>query len=57
MEDILDWSAAEHEDSKHGVTEAAILAWPVVHWHFISAVEQPELERAETRQGSYHKLC
>ena len=48
----LAWSAGLHLLDTQEVTDFAMAAWPVVHWHFTSETPQPDSGMAATRQGT-----
>jgi hypothetical protein len=49
---ILAKSSAEHRAGAHDSRDFWMESRPVVHWHFVSASEQPEPWTAEAKQGS-----
>lgn len=49
---VLAMSSVEHLDGTHAVREAVMEAAPVVHWHFVSVMVQPEGWIAAAKQVS-----
>jgi hypothetical protein len=49
--DVLAISSGWHRPGAHARSESWIGPRPVVHWHFVSAMPQPELGMAATKQG------